>query len=723
MTRLIELSPAARKDAAALRPGRHGRVLRFRSILIVVFVCGAVWLSALFDALEERRTALDAAWRQQDNVAGALAEQAARSLQAVDLILREAALLDPDRPGGPGHQADVPQMLRRHLTGVPQVRNLFLIDPARRLYLSAFPVGVPYVDISDRSYFTAQQDRDDLGLFISEPLISRTSGEPTFVLSRRLGGSREFHGIVTASVEVAYFRRFYQALDLGSGSSLELLRADGVPLVSRERDHVENETSPWRDAIAALGRLDAAQARLPDAGRGLALVSLRRVPGYPALIAVGRSEHEILAGWRQEAWKGAARTFAITVLALLLLAAFLRQLARHERVTARLQQSQKLEALGTLAGGIAHDFNNILGAVLGYGELAAQHSAAGSPQRSYIDNIVLAANRARDLVARILAFSRPGVNTHEAVVLQEIVAETTGLLRAALPAPAHLELRLPAEPIVVLGDAAQLHQMLGNLVTNAAQALVADGEVDVSLEEVRFDAPRELSIGRVGRGRYACLQVRDTGQGIPEELLAKIFDPFFTTKSVGEGTGLGLSLVHGIVLDHNGAIEVQSRPGVGTSFRVYLPVVRLQPDRASVPAATPLGNGETILVVDDEEMLVRLAEEVLAGLGYEPVGCIGAPQALAAFRADPQRYDALLSDVIMPGLSGPALAAQIHALRPGLPVVLMSGYAGADLQAQAETAGAVAVLLKPLSAADLGRCLAGIFQIPGQHSVARPPLR
>jgi signal transduction histidine kinase/CheY-like chemotaxis protein len=421
--------------------------------------------------------------------------------------------------------------------------------------------------------------------------------------------------------------------------------------------------------------------------------------------------------------KGAARTFVITLLAGMLLAAFLRQLDRHERITGRLQQSQKLEALGTLAGGIAHDFNNILGAVLGYGELAAQHAAPGGAQRAYIDNIVLAANRARDLVARILAFSRPGVNAHEPVVLQEIAAEIASLLRASLPPQAALELRCTPLPLVVLGDAAQLHQMLGNLVANAAQSLVGEGRVVLTLAQREFEVAREMSIGRVRRGRYACLEVADSGRGIPEDLLGKIFDPFFTTKSVGEGTGLGLSLVHGIVLDHGGAIEVESRTGVGTTFRVYIPAVDAQPERAAANATIPRGCGETILVVDDEDMLVRLAEEVLAGLGYEPVGCVGAQQALEIFRADPGRFDAMLSDVIMPGMSGPNLAVEARRIRATLPVILMSGYAGPSLQEQAEAAGAITVLRKPLSAAELGRCLAGVFQIPPRRPVGAAPER
>ena len=286
------------------------------------------------------------------------------------------------------------------------MRNLFLFDPQRGLHLSSAPAALATADLSDRSYFIAQREHPDLGLFVSEPFVSRVTGDPTFVLSRRLAGPG-FRGIAGAAVDVGYMRRFYRALDLGSGSSIELLRADGVSLVSRDRP-LAPAPSPWLPALAALASADALHMSVIHPQLGRTQVSLRRVAGYPAVVAVGQSEHEILAAWRAKAWKNVLRTFVITALAAILLVAFLRQLERHERVTAQLHQSQKLEALGTLAGGIAHDFNNVLGAVLGYGELASAQAAPGSAQRRYIDNIVVAANRARELVARILAFSRPG---------------------------------------------------------------------------------------------------------------------------------------------------------------------------------------------------------------------------------------------------------------------------------------------------------------------------
>jgi len=709
------LSPPAE---AARRESARRHALRLRLVLIVAAVCAAVWLSTLFETLHDRETTLALAERQHDNVAGALAEQAARALQTTDLILRQAMLLDPDASGSPQSRDTIPDLLRRHMSGVPQVRNLFLFDPARQLHLSTAPTGANS-DLSDRSYYRAHVDRTDLGLYVSEPFISRATGEPTFALSRRLPGPG-FRGIAGATVDVAYIRRFYQALDLGPGSTIELLRSDGMTLVSREHPEVSTQPSPWLRAVQGLGTSEALHTTVEDPQLGRTRASLRRVPGYPAVVLVGRSERDILGVWRSKAWKSVAGTFVISALAAVLLIAFLRQLERHERVTAQLHQSQKLEALGTLAGGIAHDFNNVLGAVLGYAELAGQHSGPGSLQQRYIDNIVVAANRARDLVARILAFSRPGVGSAKAVSLQKILTEVHNLTCAALPPEVRVQMSEPPAPLVVAGDPAQLHQMLANLVTNAVQAVGAGGTVRVRAVAMDVTETRDCTVGRLQRGRYACVEVSDTGAGMSAQQLERIFEPFFTTKPVGAGTGLGLSLVHGIVLDHGAALEVSSSPGTGTTFSVYLPLTEAEPAQEPAPLAAPRGNGETILVVDDEESLVRLAEEVLASLGYEPVGCVGAIEALRVFRAAPQRFDAAVTDAIMPELSGLELLAELRRLRPELPAILVSGYGGPDLNAAATAAGVQAVLVKPLGAADLAQSLAqllaGAGAVPSVHA-------
>jgi signal transduction histidine kinase/ActR/RegA family two-component response regulator len=704
---------------AVRRESVRGRALRTRLVLIVAAVCAAVWLSTLFDIVHDRAATLAMAEQQHDNIAGALAEQAARALQATDLILQQAALLDPDGAEAPIARDTIPDLLRRHMSGVPQVRNLFLFDPARHLLLSTGLAGGANRDFSDRSYYIAQRDQPNLGLFVSEPFVSRVTGDPTFVLSRRLGGA-DFHGIAGAAVDVGYIRRLYRTLDIGPGGSIELLRGDGLTLVSRERDGVDSAPSQWLGALQALGAAEALHSTVEHPRLGRSLVSLRRVPGYPAIVVAGRGEHDILTAWRAKAWKTVARTFVITALAAVLLIAFLRQLERHERVTTQLHQSQKLEALGTLAGGIAHDFNNVLGAVLGYGELASQHCPPGSLQQRYIDNIIVAANRARDLVARILAFSRPGVGSVRPVSLQKLIAEMHSLTLASLPPGVTLEVTVPPEPLVAAGDAAQLHQMLANLVTNAVQAVARGGQVRVRVAPAAVSEARDCTVGRLQPGRYARIDIIDSGAGMSSAQVERIFEPFFTTKPLGTGTGLGLSLVHGIVLDHGAALELDSRLGSGTTFSVYLPLSDGEPSQEPAPLVAPQGKGETILVVDDEESLVDIAEEVLAALGYEPVGCLGAQEALRLFRASPQRFDAVLTDVLMPEMSGVELLAELRTLRPELPAILVSGYGGADLKTAAQAAGAQAVLTKPLAAAELAQCLAAVLAAVRPAENVRP---
>ena len=713
--------PEQRRGAALGAPaageGARARALRLRLILVVVAVCAAVWLSALYDALRDRTAILADAERQYENIAGALAEQAARALQATDLILKQAALLDPDVPGAPATRDTLADLLRRYMSGVPQVRNLFLFDPTRALQISSTPTGAINADLSDRTYYRSQHDDPALGLFVSEPFLSRVTGDPTFVLSRRLPGAG-FRGIAGAAVDVPYIRRFYSALDLGGGSVIELVRADGTSLVSREHQVIGTSPSPWLGALTELGDRESLSLAARDPALGAMRVSLRKVPGYPAVVVVGRSEHAILQDWRAKTWDNVIRTFVITLLATLLLVAFLRQLARHERMTGQLHQSQKLEALGTLAGGIAHDFNNVLGAILGYSELGIEHTQPGTALRRYLDNIVMAANRARDLVARILAFSRPGVGSAQPLVLQRILSEVRNLSAAALPARVTVSVRAPQSPLIVAGDAAQLHQMFANLVTNAVQAVGSAGRVDVSASAVAIESERVCTVGRLRQGPYARVDVSDTGVGMSDGQVERIFDPFFTTKPVGEGTGLGLSLVHGIVLDHGAALEVTSRPGTGTTFSVFLPLASGEPIQEPAPVALATGRGETVLVVDDEESLVRLTEEVLAGLGYEPVGCVGALQALKVFRSDPQRFDVVLSDAIMPEMSGTELLKEMRRLRAGLPALLVSGYGGPDLQAQAAAAGVHTILSKPLHAAELAGALAAVLASSGKRERA-----
>jgi PAS domain S-box-containing protein len=385
--------------------------------------------------------------------------------------------------------------------------------------------------------------------------------------------------------------------------------------------------------------------------------------------------------------------------------------ADKEQLEGQLRQSQKMEVIGTMAGGIAHDFNNVLGAILGYGELAQQNSLEGSSLRRYLDNVMHAAERARLLVEGILGFSRSGLGERAPVNIGSVVSETLELLSASLPASIRLESHLSAGDAAVIGDATYLHQVTMNLCTNAVQAMEQGGVLSVNLERVEVSDSRALSRGSLTQGAYVRLIVSDSGNGIPPAVLERMFDPFFTTKRVGEGTGLGLSLVHGIVADLGGAIEVTTQAGRGTTFEIWLPIAgEIAAPVAKEDPELPRGRGETIMIVDDERALVGLAEEITAGLGYEPVGFTSSSAALQAFQAAPQRFDLVLTDESMPDLQGTDLAREIRHIRPAIPIIVMSGFGGAQLANRAAAIGVSAVLRKPLRNRELAESLNRILQ-------------
>jgi PAS domain S-box-containing protein len=396
-----------------------------------------------------------------------------------------------------------------------------------------------------------------------------------------------------------------------------------------------------------------------------------------------------------------------------------RKRIEHEReqLEAQLRQAQKLEAMGTLAGGIAHDFNNILGAVLGYSEMAMRSADEGTRLRRDLDSIVVAANRGKALVDRILAFSRSGMGDRMPVHVERVVTEGLDLLAASLPATVRIEQRLAAANAAVLGDPTQVHQVVMNLVTNAIQAMESGGIVRVSLDLIQVDEGKTVTTATIRPGSYLLLVVADTGGGIAPEIFDRIFDPFFTTKEVGVGTGLGLSLVHGIVAELGGGIDVTTATGQGSTFAVYLPHSGANVQSMAHRPDAPLpGRGETILVVDDEKALVELTVAMLDDLGYRAVGFTSVTEALSAFTATPDRFHALLSDEMMPGTPGSQLAHLIRSLRPSLPILIMTGYAGATVMARARAAGVEQVLKKPVSMRDLADAMARALMHEGRRA-------
>lgn len=390
--------------------------------------------------------------------------------------------------------------------------------------------------------------------------------------------------------------------------------------------------------------------------------------------------------------------------------------AHTQRLEAQLVRARKLEALGTLAGGVAHDFNNLLAAVVGYGEMARDAAVPGSAQARHLAQVLQAASRGQAVVERILAFSRASVRPRQALEVQPVVEQVLDLLGATVPAGIVVERRFEPGPMCVQGDTTQLFEAVMNLCSNAIHAMQGQGRLCVSVMPHRTDTSQWLSHGELAPGAYVCICVEDDGEGIAPEVMDRLFEPFFSTRQGGTGTGLGLAVVQGVIEEWGGAIDVQSTPGQGSRFCLYLPRTWAEPPAAAAPHdAVPHGQGQRVMLVDDEPALVELNEELLAQLGYEPVGYTDARQAWSALEADPRGFDLLVTDEIMPGLNGTELADRVRRLRPDLPVLLLSGYGGPQLEARAREAGVRDVLSKPLQAGTLARALAAAL-------VPAPPL-
>jgi CheY-like chemotaxis protein len=366
-----------------------------------------------------------------------------------------------------------------------------------------------------------------------------------------------------------------------------------------------------------------------------------------------------------------------------------------------------MEAIGVLAGGIAHDFNNTLGVILGYAELTQSMLPKTSPERQNLQQIYTAGERAKHIVEQILAFSRKSDPERKPVYLHKLVGEALQLLRASLPTTIAISQDMPSnQRDVVLADQTQIHQVLMNLCANAEYAMRGTGGVlDVCIDIVEVD---ETLIAvdphiELQPGPHVRLRIRDTGHGMTAEVKQRIFEPYFTTKPVGEGTGMGLAVVHGIVASHGGAIIVESQVGVGTTFLIYLPQIDIEIDHDTAnDSELPTGNKETILFVDDEEVLTLLMQEILKQLGYDVEVKTSALEALAVFRAAPERFDLVITDQTMPLMPGDVLAQELRAIRPDLPMILCTGYSHNIDAERAAAKGFDAFCMKPLVMHELG---------------------
>jgi signal transduction histidine kinase/ActR/RegA family two-component response regulator len=488
---------------------------------------------------------------------------------------------------------------------------------------------------------------------------------------------------------------------------MAIYRTDGVRLAGRL------EPRPAAGEPVAAMTLDTLRSaeplRFSDGSRRL--VGLHDAAHYPVSVVLTRDLRGVLEGWRYTVLLTAAGLVVLLAIIFgatqLLRGADQRRREAQAALQTQLWRAGRLESLGTLAGGVAHDFNNVLGAIVGFGEMARDKAPEGSAQARQLDRLLQAALRGKALVERVLIFGRGGARRAVVFALAPVVEEVLTMLSASLPAGIVLERDLEAADARILGDPTQAFEAVMNLCTNAMHAMPAGGLLAVRQWRQAVDRPRVLSHSALPPGRYVLLSIADQGTGMSAATMERLFEPFFTTKRPDRGTGFGLAVVHGVVTEFGGAIDVASVPGDGTRFTIYLPE-SVEPAEPAPPPAVdhiPRGTGQRLMVVDDEPALVALAEELLRSLGYDVECFLRSADALAALREAPSTWAALITDEIMPPPSGTQLAAEARAIAPALPILLVTGYGGAALAARARTAGISAVLAKPLQRTDLARAL------------------
>jgi signal transduction histidine kinase len=634
----------------------------------------------------QRRLTLDGQARETELLSLALADEIDRGLQGVEEGLQAMGReLQEGRLPARGPELDA-ELERRALL-MPLVSTLWLLDGEARPYAASAALPPP---VLARFYPAPEQQASDAGRpsSLSQPFVDPATGQTLVGLAARLPAhpGMAARWVLAALPADALLGAFGAALP-AADARIGVFRADGVRLAGTHAG--------------------------PRAQRQL--LAQREVGRYGLRLVIARELAVVLAPWR------AAAGLATTALLLLLLvmAAALYRVQRAERRRAQAQQAlqaqraraSKLESLGTLAGGVSHDFNNVLAAILGFGEMAQDAAVPGSAQARHLDKVMQAALRGKSLVERILAFSRGGARASTVFELAPVVEEVLTLLAASLKPGVVLERALEAPGARVRGDPTQAFEAVMNLCTNAMQAMPDGGMLSVQLWRDRVATSRVLSHSALAPGDYLALSVSDQGAGITPAVMERLFEPFFTTRAAQSGTGLGLAVVHGVVAEFGGAVDVRSQAGQGARFTLYFPECA---QAAVVPEladdALPSGRGQVLMVVDDEPALVALAEELLVALGYVPVGFTDPQAALQALAEAPDRYAALLSDEVMPGLSGTALTEAARAHSPGLPVLLISGYGGALLARRAAQAGVSRVLSKPLRRAELAQALSELLR-------------
>jgi len=668
-------------------------------LMVAVVATLALW--------QLRRSALESQGREMDLLSTALTDEVERGLRGAEEGL-QALRLELAQHRLPLIDGDAVQAMKTRADLMPLVTTLWLLGPDGAQVAASDATALP-----DLQGFLPKLDLLPVaGLALSLPFEDVVNHQPMVALAFRIENSPGHAGgwIVGAVPAVKLLGAFGVALP-APDARMAIFRSDGVRLAGA------NVGAPTVDEATVAHRLaERPTLEVRRFGDGRAnLVGLHDVPRYGLKVLVSRELDAVLVGWRGSV----ELSIGALVLLLGIMAAAVTILTRSERrrvaaqqaLQSQLSRASKLEALGALAGGVAHDFNNVLAGIVGYGEMAHDEAMPGSDLARHLDKVLQAAQRGKDLIERILSFSRGGARTSSVFELEPVIEEVLTLLAASLRPGMVLERALEAPGARLRGDATQAYEAVMNLCTNAMQAMPAGGMLSVRLAREHVDAARVLSHTPLPAGDYLALSVSDQGGGIAPEVMEHLFEPFFTTRSAQSGTGLGLAVVFGVVAELGGGIHVQSSLRQGSRFTMYLP--ECTEDATAIEHSTgpvPDGDGQRLLVVDDEPGLVALAEDLLRGLGYVPVGFTDSSAALQSLVDDPGQFAAVITDEVMPRLSGTQLTQALRAHAPQVPVLLVSGYGGALLAQRALAAGVTRVLTKPLKRAELARALAELLR-------------
>jgi len=634
-----------------------------------------------------------------------LEEQAARMIQETDVVLSDYGQWFESSEGRQATPEQLRERLQTDVMRLPFVSSASLAGVNGRVFATtrnADP-GSEVVQIPATALKST--------LYIGAPFVGPLDGKKTFAVSRRIvAPNGDFTGVVAAHVAFDYLTTFYSNVDLSPDTSIRLLRDDGVELTSYLGG---NETSPDKTTAARIAVPQSEKLIHRVSGGHDEVVAIHRVEGYPIVVEVTRPLNSVLREWADDQTGVAIRMFVLVALAAALAWALrtalirqARQEQEHRRLERDLEIAHRMDALGFLAASVAHDFNNVLSAIVGYAELARKSVSAESGGLASMDRLLAATERARELIRRVLTFDPKRSIEYAPLALRPILEEVAQQIEATLPPTMTLRTAGLELPAFVCGDSTEIHQVVMNLCTNAVHAMPSGGCLKIELSRADFAEARAVTVGRVLPGSWCCVTIADTGVGLTSEQIGSIFEPFYSTGGSEQGTGIGLTVVSNIMTRMHGALDVQSSVGKGTRICVYWPLASADTLAAEMPnVAGASGQGETVMVVDDEPELVSLTEEVLATLGYEPVGFTGSRAALKAFRAQPRRFDALVTDQRMKELDGCALAKRIHKIDTRLPIIMVTGYRDADMMRRAKDAGIAEILDKPLNTQTLAAAL------------------